>query len=105
MLALGAGAQKQVMERIASMGTNLLIIHPHQRGSRGVMSDTSQRLKVEDVKALLKKVPGVYQVAPVVRGSSQVKYFNKNLQTSIIGSSVTYFPIRNYIIEKGAAVY
>jgi len=101
MLALGAGAQKQVMERIASMGTNLLIIHPQQRGSRGVMSDTSQRLKVEDVKALLDKVPGVYQVAPVVRGSSQVKYYNKNIQTSVVGSSVTYFPIRNYIIEKG----
>ncbi|MFC1828945.1 ABC transporter permease [Thermodesulfobacteriota bacterium] len=101
MLALGAGAQKQVMERIASMGTNLLIIHPQQRGSRGVMTDTSRRLKVEDVKALLDKVPGVYQVAPVVRGSSQVKYFNKNIQTSVVGSSVTYFPIRNYTIEKG----
>ena len=101
MLALGAGAQKQVMERIASMGTNLLIIHPAQRGFRGVMSDTSQRLKLEDLKAILEKVPSVYQVAPAVRGSSQVKYFNKNIQTTVIGSSITYFPIRNYIIDKG----
>lgn len=101
MLAIGAGAQKQVMERIASMGTNLLIIHPAQRGSRGVMSDTSQRLKLEDAKAILEKVPGVFQVAPVVRASSQIKYFNKNIKTNVIGSSMTYFPIRNYIIEKG----
>lgn len=101
MLALGAGAQKQVMERIASMGTNLLIVHPAQRGLRGVMSDTSQRLKLEDLKAILEKVPSVYQVAPAVRGSSQVKYFNKNIQTTVIGSSITYFPIRNYIIDKG----
>jgi len=36
-----------------------------------------------------------------VRGSSQVKYFNKNIQTTVIGSSITYFPIRNYIIDKG----
>ncbi|MCK5317341.1 MAG: ABC transporter permease, partial [Anaerolineales bacterium] len=90
MLAMGAGAQKQVMERIASMGTNLLMIHPSQRGSRGVMSDTSQRLKLEDVKEILEKVPGVYQVAPVVRGISQVKYFNKNIRTNVIGSSMTY---------------
>ena len=103
MLALGAGAQKQVMERIASMGTNLLIVHPAQRGLRGVMSDTSHRLKLEDAKAILEKVQGVFQVAPVVRGSSQVKYFNKNIQTSVIGSSMTYFPIRNYKIEKGRA--
>lgn len=101
MLAIGAGAQKQVMERIASMGTNLLIIHPAQRGLRGVMSDTSQRLKLEDAKAILEKVPGVFQVAPVVRASSQIKYFNKNIKTNVIGSSMTYFPIRNYIIEKG----
>ena len=101
MLAIGAGAQKQVMERIASMGTNLLIIHPAQRGLRGVMSDTSQRLKLEDAKAILEKVPGVFQVAPVVRGSSQIKYFNKNIKTNVIGSSMTYFPIRNYRIEKG----
>jgi putative ABC transport system permease protein len=101
MLALGAGAQKQVMERIASMGTNLLIVHPAQRGFRGVMSDSSQRLKLADVKAILEKVSGVYQVAPVVRGSSQVKYYNKNIQTSVIGSSTTYFFIRNYTIDKG----
>ena len=101
MLAIGAGAQKQVMERIASMGTNLLMIHPAQRGLRGVMSGISQRLKLEDAKAILEKVPGVYQVAPVVRGSSQIKYFNKNIKTNVIGSSMTYFPIRNYIIEKG----
>ena len=101
MLAIGAGAQKQVMERIASMGTNLLIIHPAQRGLRGVMSDTSQRLKLEDAKAILEKVPGVFQVAPVVRASSQIKYFNKTIETNVIGSSMTYFPIRNYIIEKG----
>jgi len=101
MLALGAGAQKQVMERIASMGTNLLIVHPAQRGLRGVMSDTSHRLKLEDARAILEKVQDVFQVAPVVRGSSQVKYYNKNIQTSVIGSSMTYFPIRNYKIEKG----
>jgi len=101
MLAIGTGAQKQVLERIASIGTNLLIVHPAQRGVRGVMSDTSQRLELEDVKAILEKAPGVYQVAPVVRGSSQVKYFNKNIQISVIGSSMTYFPIRNYRIEKG----
>ena len=101
MLALGAGAQKRVMERIASMGTNLLVVHPGQRGLRGVMSDTSQRLKLEDAKAIIEQVPDVYQVAPVVRGNIQLKYFNKNTRSNVIGSSVTYFPVRNFEIEKG----
>ncbi len=101
MLALGAGAQKRVMERIASMGTNLLVVHPGQRGFRGVMSDTSQRLKLADTEAILEQVPSVYQVAPVVRGNSQLKYFNKNTRSNVIGSSITYFPVRNFEIEKG----
>lgn len=101
MLALGAGAQKRVMERIASMGTNLLVVHPGQRGFRGVMSGTSQRLKLADTEAILEQVSGVYQVAPVVRGNSQLKYFNKNTRSVVIGSSITYFPVRNFEIEKG----
>jgi putative ABC transport system permease protein len=101
MLALGAGAQKRVMERIASMGTNLLVVHPGQRGFRGVMSDTSQRLKLADTEAILEQVSSVYQVAPVVRGNSQLKYFNKNTRSNVIGSSITYFPVRNFEIEKG----
>lgn len=101
MLALGAGAQKQVLERIASMGTNLLIVHPAQRGFRGVMSEASNRLKLDDVKAILENTRGVYQVAPVVRGNTHIKYFNKNIQSNVIGSSMTYFPVRNYKIENG----
>jgi putative ABC transport system permease protein len=101
MLALGAGAQKRVMQRIASMGTNLLVIHPGQRGFRGVMSDTSQRLKLADAMAILEQVSSVHQVAPVVRGSNQIKYFNKNTRSNVIGSSITYFPVRNFEIEKG----
>ncbi|MBC8461248.1 MAG: ABC transporter permease [Deltaproteobacteria bacterium] len=101
MLALGTGAQKKVMERIASMGTNLLVVRPGQHGLRGRMLDTSQRLKLEDAKVILEQVLNVYQVAPVVGGNSQLKYFNKNAQSNVIGSSITYFPIRNIEIEKG----
>ena len=101
MLAMGTGAQERVMERIASMGTNLVVVRPGQRGLRGRMLDISQRLKLSDAKAILDQVPGVYQAAPVVRGNSQLKYFNKNTRSNVIGSSMTYFPIRNFEIEKG----
>jgi len=101
MLALGTGAQKSVMERIASMGTNLLVVRPGQHGLRGRKLDTSQRLKLEDAKAILEQVLNVYQIAPVVRGNNQLKYFNKNARSNVIGSSITYFPIRNFEIEKG----
>lgn len=103
MLALGAGARGQVMQQFSAMGTNLLVIRPGQRGSGGVMSGTQQTLTLGDAQALLREVEGVRQVAPVVGGSAQVKYFSKNARASVLGTSVTYFPLRNFVVEKGRA--
>jgi putative ABC transport system permease protein len=101
MLALGAGAQKQVMDRISSMGTNLLVVRPGQRGTMGVMSGTQQNLNLEDAETLLKELKNVKALCPVVSGTAQVKYFSNNTRTSVQGSSITYFPIRSYEVEKG----
>lgn len=103
MLAMGAGAKRDVMKRITAMGTNLLVVRPGQRGSMGVMSGSYQTLTLEDAQALVNEVKGIQMVAPVVRSSAQIKYLNKNSRVSVIGSSITYFPIRNFEIEKGRA--
>ncbi|NQU08315.1 MAG: ABC transporter permease, partial [Candidatus Abyssubacteria bacterium] len=103
MLALGTGAQEQVMERISLMGTNLLVVRPGQRGSRGAQTGTQRNLVPDDAMAILSEVSGVSQVAPVVSGAAQLKHFNKNARTIVIGSTMTYFPIRNFEIEHGRA--
>src|ERR1700693_6340629 len=68
MMALGAGAQKAVMDRFSAMGTNLLVIRPAQRGSGGVLSGTQQNLTLEDAQAIVQQTAGAGQVAPVVGG-------------------------------------
>jgi putative ABC transport system permease protein len=72
MLALGAGAQKNILSRFSAMGTNVLVVSPGQRGTGGVMSGTAQTLSLDDADAIT-KIPNVREVAPVVRGSAQVK--------------------------------
>jgi len=101
MLAIGAGARKQVMDRIYAMGTDLLFVRPGQHGFHGVQTGTQQNLRLEDAQAILAKVPNVRQIAPVVSGREQVKYMNKNARTNVIGTGVTYFPMRNFEIERG----
>ncbi|MHC4660780.1 MAG: ABC transporter permease, partial [Planctomycetota bacterium] len=103
MLSLGAGAKQNVMDRVSAMGTNLLYLRPGQRHRHGVASGTHQNLTLEDAEAVLKQVSGIKAVAPVVRGGAQFKYFNKNTGSSIIGTTITYFPMRNFEIEKGRA--
>ncbi|HYE62818.1 MAG TPA: ABC transporter permease [Phycisphaerales bacterium] len=100
MLAIGAGAKKSIMDRMSAMGTNLLIVRPGQRGSMGVMSGTQQNLTLEDAEALL-GVEGVHAIAPVVGGSGQIKYLNKNTRSSLVGTTLTYFTLRDFKIEKG----
>ncbi|NUM56126.1 MAG: ABC transporter permease [Candidatus Hydrogenedentes bacterium] len=102
MLAIAAGAQSQVMGSIQAMGTNLLTVRPESRGgSSGVRTGTEQNLTVDDAKAILNEVEGVEQVAPVVSGRCQMKYYENNTNTSVMGVAVTYLPLRNFEVEKG----
>jgi putative ABC transport system permease protein len=101
MLALGAGAQKQVMDSVTALGTDLLIVRPGQAGMRGIAMGNQDNLTLEDARQLISKVPGIFQVAPVVSGSVQMKYFNKNVRTNLTGTAITYFPIRNFEVAQG----
>jgi putative ABC transport system permease protein len=101
MLALGAGAKQQVLSGIQSMGTNLLVVRPGQAGLRGVSVGNQDNLTLRDAELLLEGLPAVQQVAPVVNGSVQVKFYNQNVRTSLLGTAVTYFPVRNFQVEKG----
>jgi putative ABC transport system permease protein len=103
MLAIGAGAQQQVLERFTAMGTNLLIVRPSQNGTGGVKSGNAQTLVVDDCAALLKENPAITAVAPVVSGSVQAKYMGQNSRTSAMGTTITYLAARNFEVESGRA--
>ena len=103
MLAIGAGAKQQILSGITAMGSNLLTVRPGQRGTMGVMSGTQQNLVVDDAQELVKEVAGIRQVAPVVGSSAQVKHLNHNTRTSVTGTTVTYFPMRTFEVDKGQA--
>jgi len=100
MLALGSGVRQQVLDRFASMGSNLLIVMPGQRGTGGVRTGTQQNMTLEDAEAIT-KLPGVQAVAPGVSGNVQIKYFNQNARTQIMGTSASYFTVRDIKIDRG----
>jgi putative ABC transport system permease protein len=101
MLAVGAGAREQVMSRITAMGSNLIMVSPAQSAGGGVRGGSAQTLTLEDAQALLNTIDGVNMASPVVRGNAQFKYYNANMQSSIMGVTLTYLDIRNYEIDHG----
>lgn len=92
MLALGAGARQEVMNKVESMGANLLVVHPARPKVRGIRSAARDILKIKDAKAILEEVPDIVAVAPQSRGAGQIKYYNENTNSTILGTTVTYFP-------------
>ncbi len=100
MIAMGAGAQKQVVSQIEAMGTNLLMVQPQYKRDAGVTSGTMQKLTLDDALAIA-QLPGVKAVAPVVNSSTQVKYKNQNSPVSIQGTSPSYMEIRNFEVDRG----
>jgi putative ABC transport system permease protein len=102
-LALAAGVEASIMKTVSSLGTNLLTVTPGLRGTGGVMTGNQQNLRPTDALALL-KIPEVSRVAPVVRGSVQARYFNKNTHTSLSGTAPTYFVIHDFEIARGRPI-
>jgi len=70
MIAVGSGAKAQIVEHIASMGSNLLIVRSGSSTSGGLRmgSGTVPTLTVEDAEAILNEIPSVKYVAPDLPG-------------------------------------
>ncbi|MDR1744354.1 MAG: ABC transporter permease, partial [Planctomycetota bacterium] len=101
MLALGAGTRENIMKRVSSMGTNLLIVRPGLAGRRGVMSGISQTMTIDDALAIARETPDVSWVTPVVSQNAQLKYFNKNANVSTLGVAPSYLIVRNFELDHG----
>lgn len=102
-LAFASGIQQKIINQMSSLGTNVLMVSPAQRQSNGANTGTQQTLKVADAFAIL-TIDDVSRVSPVVRGSVQARYYNKNTRTSLLGAAQTYFTIRDFKIEFGRMV-
>ncbi len=101
LLAVGAGAQQQVLAHVTALGSNLIMIMPGQPKSGGVRSGAVETLKPEDAESILSQVPEVLRMSPVARGNGQFKYYGNNKQSSIMGVTADYLQIRNFQIGKG----
>ena len=101
MVALGTGAQKAVEEQIASMGARLLTVYPGQMFSRGVASGQRVSLTTDDYDALKQGSTMLDAVIPEMQSNLQLKYGNKNLNTTIIGTTAEYVPVQNYTVAYG----
>jgi putative ABC transport system permease protein len=104
MVAVGQGAQQQIEDRIAALGTNLLIVFPNANRQGGVSrgAGSSNTLTMDDVDKIRQKSTLISHVSPIVRVGSQVVGGAGNWATSVYGVSPDYLEIRNWKLTSGA---
>ena len=100
--SIGEGAKADVTERIQTLGANILAVRPGQSMFRGRSSaDARRTLTVEDMEALQERGQTFGYVTPEVSSRAQVKFRNKNTNTTIVGTSPAYLVTANFTVENG----
>jgi putative ABC transport system permease protein len=104
MVAIGNGANKQIQDQIAAMGSNLLMVGSGSvnRGGMRMGSGATKTLIYDDVTAIERECPAVASAAAASQTSAQIVFGNDNWSTGVIGTEPQYFEIRNWPIASGA---
>ena len=104
MVAIGNGAQMEVLSKIDSMGTNLIIVNAGQvqrSSGRQQIRGTVTTLTLKDADILASECPSVSKSAPVQTKMMLVKSGNLSINTTITGTTPVYQTIRNFRTERG----
>ena len=104
MVAVGQGAQKEVLKKIENMGTNLIVVSAGQMktfGGRTRQVSIVTTLVPRDAMAISSEVPGVAQGAPAQGKRLPLKYETQSYTTQVVGTTYNLPEIKNISIAKG----
>ncbi|OGT35143.1 MAG: macrolide ABC transporter permease/ATP-binding protein MacB, partial [Gammaproteobacteria bacterium RBG_16_51_14] len=101
MLALGEGAKKSVLDRIGSMGTNLLLVRSGAPNQRGPGPDSTVASLIPTDAIALAELPNVQSAVPESTGNVTVRYGNRDVQTGLTATSPEYPLTRSWPVAKG----
>lgn len=115
MLAIGNGAQQEILDQIKMVGVNNIVITPvldltengegsdesSGNGENMKKEKFSPGLSMKDLKAIKSIVPSVKRITPEVIANSFVVQNGKRVPAKVIGVDNDYFDIYNIKLEKG----
>ncbi len=99
MLAVGDGAKRTVMDRISSLGSNLLLVRPgapNQRGQGGSIAT----LVPGDAEAIA-ELPNVLAAVPEMTGGATIRFGNADYQSQVMATSAAYPYARAWPMARG----
>ncbi len=108
MLAIGKGAQQEILEQMKMVGVNNILINPviPDRSSSGDDGEKQQKkfsrgLNMLDVEAIRETIPSVKRISPEISFNSTAMLSGVKYTAKLVGVSNDYFHLYNLPLVSG----
>lgn len=116
MLAIGSGAQQEILEQIKLVGVNNIVITPVVEQSEGDVSEEeagsvgdakgkknlSLGLNMLDVNSIKNIIPGIESVSPEIILDTEASRDGFRRSAKLVGVENTYFDISGFALDEGS---
>ena len=105
LTSLGEGSRRFVTGEFQSLGSHLLITMPGRSETTGAgpamfTGETPRDLTLEDARSLLRS-QNIRRIAPLMLGALPVNYGGLERESTVIGTTADFMPIRNWNMSRG----
>ena len=108
MLAIGKGAQQEILDQIKMVGVNNILISPiiqdkgssEEEGNRQ-QNKFSRGLTLQDMDAIRSTIPSVKRISPEISFNSAVLLNGMKYSAKLVGVSNDYFGLYNLPLSSG----
>ncbi len=113
MMAIGNGAQQEILEQIKLVGVNNIIVEPiveqveeQVEGSAGngpgkEKNKFSPGLRMLDVEAVKKTIPGIERISPEIILDTYIVKSGIRRSAKLVGVTPEYFKVTNFQLREG----
>jgi putative ABC transport system permease protein len=110
MLAIGNGAQQEILEQIKLVGVNNIVIRPVIAQSEEILTDEglnnekqkfSPGLTNDDVESIVRIIPDIKMISPEIILDTYLINNGIRRSAKLVGVEPSYFDIFNFSLEKG----
>ena len=107
LTGLGEGGKQYVLREIQFLGKNVLTMVPGKKETTGglppLTGQAPRDLSLQDALAI-KRLASVKDVAPLIAGNIEVSHLARGRESIVLGTSRSFFGIRNLQVAQGKAL-
>lgn len=109
MMAIGNGAQKEILEQIELVGVNNIIVQPMVEQVEQTLGESEEEeankfspgLKLLDVESIKNSIPGVKSISPEILLETFIIKNGIRRSSKLVGVEPTYFDVANFELKEG----